>query len=91
MKTERIVELIDLQKSVTNEINRALVGTEQEVLAEEYAAEDRTRLIGRTDNFKTTIVPASMCEPGDLVGVDIVDARGATLYGAPIRNTACAT
>jgi tRNA-2-methylthio-N6-dimethylallyladenosine synthase len=90
-KTERIVELIELQKNVTNEINRALVGTDQEVLTEEYAEGDRTRLIGRTNNFKTTIVPAGDCGPGDIAGVTIADARGATLYGGPIQKTACAS
>jgi tRNA-2-methylthio-N6-dimethylallyladenosine synthase len=90
-KTERIVELIELQKNVTNEINQALVGVDQVVLTEEYAAGDHTRLMGRTDNFKTTIVPANGRGPGDLVDVTIVDARGATLYGGPIQKAACAT
>jgi tRNA-2-methylthio-N6-dimethylallyladenosine synthase len=90
-KTERIVELIELQKKITNEINQALVGTHQEILTEEFAAGDPSRLIGRTGNFKTTIVPADGCGPGEIVGVDIVDARGATLFGSTVRKTACAT
>jgi len=53
---------------------------------------DRTsRLIGRTDNFKTTVVPAVGVRPGDVVGVTIVEVRGATLYGGPVRGVACAT
>jgi len=90
-KTKRILELIELQKKVTNEINAALVGTDQEVLVEESVMGDATQLIGRTDNFKTTIVPAEGLRPGDVVGVTIVEARGATLYGIPMRRAAYAT
>jgi tRNA-2-methylthio-N6-dimethylallyladenosine synthase len=90
VKTDRIVELIELQQRTTNEINQALIGTEQEVLAEDYVQGDQARLMGRTDGFKTTILPANGCRPGDIVGVTITDATGATLYGDPFRRTACA-
>jgi len=91
VKTDRIVQLIELQQKTTNEINQALIGTEQEILAEDYVEGDQTRLMGRTDSFKTTILPANGCSPGDIVGVTIADATGATLYGGPIQKTACAT
>jgi tRNA-2-methylthio-N6-dimethylallyladenosine synthase len=91
VKTERIVELIEIQKKATNEINEALVGAAQRVLIEEPSEKNINELIGRTDNFKTTIVPAAGLSVGDIVDVDIVDARGATLYGRPVRNAACAT
>jgi tRNA-2-methylthio-N6-dimethylallyladenosine synthase len=90
-KTERIVELIELQKNVTNEINQSMVGTVQVVLTEDYAAGDDTRLIGRTDNFKTTVVPDDGRGPGELAIVNIVEARGATLYGGPVHRAAFAT
>ncbi|MCK4775306.1 MAG: TRAM domain-containing protein, partial [Candidatus Krumholzibacteria bacterium] len=91
VKTERIVELIDLQKRATNEINQVLIGTVQEVLIEEPTEKDPGLLIGRTDNFKNTIVPAEGIGPGDIVDVTIVDARGATLYGRLVPNAAYAT
>jgi tRNA-2-methylthio-N6-dimethylallyladenosine synthase len=80
-KTRRIVELVEMQKTITGEINRALVGTTQEVLVEEPHEKDPTRMIGRTDHFKTTIIPAAGVAAGDIVSVAIDDARGATLYG----------
>jgi len=46
--------------------------------------------MGRTDNFKTTVVQGNNMSPGDMVDADIVDARGATLYGRPVRKAACA-
>jgi len=91
VKTERIVELIEMQKKATNEINQALIGTTQEVLVEEPTGKDPGLLIGRTDNFKTTIVPADGLQPGDIVDVTVIDARGATLYGRPVPKTAYAT
>jgi tRNA-2-methylthio-N6-dimethylallyladenosine synthase len=80
-KTRRIVELVEMQKTITGEINRGLVGTVQEVLIEEPHEKDPARMIGRTDHFKTTIIPATGVAAGDIVSVAIEDARGATLYG----------
>jgi tRNA-2-methylthio-N6-dimethylallyladenosine synthase len=91
IKTKRIVELIEVQKKATNEINQGLIGTSQEVLIEEPSVKNKNLLIGRTDNFKTTLVPSAGLRVGDIVGVTIVDARGATLFGRPVRNAAYAT
>jgi tRNA-2-methylthio-N6-dimethylallyladenosine synthase len=88
VKTSRIMELIELQQKTTNEINQALVGSVQEVLIEEPSEKDPGLLIGRTDNFKTTIIEAGALSPGDIVDVTIVDARGATLYGRAVRSAA---
>jgi tRNA-2-methylthio-N6-dimethylallyladenosine synthase len=90
-KTERIVELIELQKTCTNDINRGLIGSVQEVLVEDPVDGDDQFVMGRTDNFKTTIVPAEGLGRGDIVAVTIDDAKGATLYGRPARNAAYAT
>lgn len=80
-KTRRIMELVELQKRITGEINRSLVGSEQEVLVEEQHEKEPGKLIGRTDNFKTTILPAAGVSIGDIVSVTIADAHGATLFG----------
>lgn len=88
VKTRRIVELVEIQKRVTNEINRGLTGTIQEVLIEEVNEKDRSTFIGRTDNFKTTILPAAGHRVGDVVNVVIDDARGATLFARVVENAA---
>jgi tRNA-2-methylthio-N6-dimethylallyladenosine synthase len=90
-KTRRIVELVALQKRITGEINRSMVGSMQDVLIEEADAKRPGFLTGRTDHFKHTIVPADGLEIGDTVRVVIDDARGATLYGRslePVRRAA---
>lgn len=80
-KTRRIVELVELQKGITGQINRSLVGTTQRMLVEEVDEKDPRRLMGRTDHFKTTIISAHEVEVGDLLDVEITSARGATLFG----------
>jgi tRNA-2-methylthio-N6-dimethylallyladenosine synthase len=88
-KTRRIVELVELQKRITGEINRSLVGTEHEVLIEEAVAKRPGFVSGRTDTFKHTILPSDGVEIGEIVRVEIEGARGATLYGRMIE--ACAS
>jgi tRNA-2-methylthio-N6-dimethylallyladenosine synthase len=80
-KTRRIVELVALQKEITREINHSLVGTTQEVLVEEVHEKDPTKYVGRTDHFKTTVIPSDGVAIGDVVNVRVEDAHGATLYG----------
>jgi tRNA-2-methylthio-N6-dimethylallyladenosine synthase len=78
-KTRRIIELVDLQKRITGEINHALVGTTQDVLIEEAVEKQPGFVSGRTDSFKHTVFPADGARLGDTVRVTIERARGATL------------
>ncbi|MDH4037921.1 MAG: tRNA (N6-isopentenyl adenosine(37)-C2)-methylthiotransferase MiaB [Candidatus Krumholzibacteria bacterium] len=90
-KTRRIVHLVEMQKEITREINRSLVGSTQEILVEETDPHRAGFVTGRTDNFKHTILPADGVELGDIVRVVIEDAHGATLHGRalePARRTA---
>jgi len=92
-KTRRIVELVELQKEITREINHSLVGTTQEVLVEEAHEKDPAKYVGRTDHFKTTVIPSDGVAIGDVVNVRVEDAHGATLYGRVVgqgRRTAAA-
>jgi tRNA-2-methylthio-N6-dimethylallyladenosine synthase len=88
VKTRRIVELVELQKKITNEINRRLIGTNQEILIEEENEKDPSTLLGRTDNFKTTKIPATGRGVGDVVNVVVDDARGATLFARIVESAA---
>lgn len=84
-KTRRIVVLVDLQKRITDGINRAQVGTEHEVLLEERDAKRADHLVGKTDTFKHTILAADGAEIGDTVRVVVEDAHGATLYARALQ------
>jgi len=84
-KTRRIVQLVEMQKRITGEINASLVGSTQEILVEEHDPRRPGFVSGRTDNFKHTVLPAEGVEPGDIVRVLIEDARGATLHGRALE------
>jgi tRNA-2-methylthio-N6-dimethylallyladenosine synthase len=87
-KTRRIVALVELQKRITDETNRAQVGTEHEVLIEERDSKLADHVVGKTDNFKHTILPGDGIEIGDTVRVVIERAHGATLHGRALEHTA---
>ena len=90
-KTERIVRLVELQKRITGEINRTYVGRTVEVLVEEEPKKHPGTLSGRTDTFKTAIVPKERFEIGDLVLVEIERSRGSALFGRSVGRRADAT
>ena len=79
-KTRRIVALVELQKRITDEVNKGLVGTAHDVLIEEHDEKHPGFVIGKTDHFKHTTFPADGAEIGDTVRVVVENARGATLY-----------
>jgi len=85
-KTERIVELVELQKEITGEINQALVGEMFDVLVEEAAQKEPGCMIGRTDSFKPVVFPAMNHQPGDVTRVRIERSRGGTLFGHPLDS-----
>jgi tRNA-2-methylthio-N6-dimethylallyladenosine synthase len=83
-KTERIVRLVELQKTVTGEINRRLVGRTLDVLAEDAWAKDESLLAGRTDTFKNTVFQKNGYTHGDMVRVRIDRTKGGTLFGTAL-------
>jgi len=90
-KTRRIVELVELQKRITGEINSALAGSTQRVLVEGKDDRDVQCVSGRTDHFKTTVFPGDASLIGSTVDVRIERAHGATLYGRAVDEPNCAT
>jgi len=68
---------------VTGEIMAAQVGRREHVLIEQPSKRAESELMGRTDAFRTVIVPAAAgLGPGDVVDVTITRATSATLFGA---------
>jgi tRNA-2-methylthio-N6-dimethylallyladenosine synthase len=84
-KTRRIVELVELQKRITHEVNRSLVGSTHDVLVEDHDEKRPGFVVGKTDHFKHTILPSDGAEVGDTVRVVIEKTHGATLYGRALQ------
>jgi tRNA-2-methylthio-N6-dimethylallyladenosine synthase len=92
---DRFQRLLELQERISLEANRALVGTEVELLVERSASKtDPTRMSGRTRTNKLCHFPAAAAAdvpgtgggvaPGDLVTVRVERAAPHHLVGGPV-------
>jgi tRNA-2-methylthio-N6-dimethylallyladenosine synthase len=83
VKQRRLAEVIALQQRITGAIMAAQVGRRERLLIEQPSKRSDAELMGRTDAFRTVIVPAAPgVGPGALVDVTIVRATTATLFGS---------
>ena len=81
-KKRRLSEIIALQEAISAEVFAAHVGRSERVLVHGPSKRDPAQLMGRTDGFKTVILPAGVGAVGELVDVTIDRATMATLFGA---------
>lgn len=80
-KTKRLNEIIDLQQSISFEVNQTLLNTEEVVLVEGNSKKSDEFLAGRTDSNKVVIFPKNeKVKVGDYVKVRINKATSATLF-----------
>jgi len=79
-KKRRLQEIIALQERVSTEVFAAHVGRAERVLVHGPSKRDPAQLMGRTDGFKTVILPAGIGAVGELVDVTIERATMATLF-----------
>lgn len=81
VKKARIKALIEQQEQISKARYAAQIGRTVEVLIQGPSRRDPNQLIGRTSDFKTTILNGAVGGPGDMVGVEIVGATSHTLFG----------
>ena len=82
VKQQRLAQVIVKQQKITAEINAAQVGRRERVLIEGPSKRSDREFLGRTDPFRTVIVPAAPgVEAGALVDVLIDGGTPATLFG----------
>jgi tRNA-2-methylthio-N6-dimethylallyladenosine synthase len=82
VKQRRLAEVIALQQRITGEIYRAQSGRRERVLIEGRSKRSADELFGRTDAFRSVVVPAVPgVGAGSLVDVVIERATFATLFG----------
>jgi tRNA-2-methylthio-N6-dimethylallyladenosine synthase len=82
-KQRRLTEIVTLQERISAEVFAAQVGRRERVLVHGPSRRDPAQMMGRTDGFKTVILPRGVGAPGELVDVTIARATMATLFGAP--------
>jgi tRNA-2-methylthio-N6-dimethylallyladenosine synthase len=83
IKTERVTQLVDLQRAISLKKNRAMLGQQVEVLIEGDGKRSSEQWMGRTDGNIVTVFPKTDAhlKPGALAPVLITDATITTLYG----------
>jgi tRNA-2-methylthio-N6-dimethylallyladenosine synthase len=80
-KKRRLAEIVALQEKISGEVFTAHVGKQQRVLVHGPSKRNPQELMGRTDGFKSVILPAGVGAIGELVDVTIKRATMATLFG----------
>jgi tRNA-2-methylthio-N6-dimethylallyladenosine synthase len=80
IKQRRLAEIVALQEKTSVEVFAAQVGKHERVLVTGPSKRDPAQLIGRTDGFKTVILPAGVGAIGHFVDVTIERATMATLF-----------
>jgi tRNA-2-methylthio-N6-dimethylallyladenosine synthase len=83
VKRRRLAEIVALQEQISAEVFAAQVGRRERVLVLGPSKRDPAQLMGRTDGFKTVILPSGVGAVGALVDVTIERATMATLFGSP--------
>jgi tRNA-2-methylthio-N6-dimethylallyladenosine synthase len=87
-KLRRLNEIIDLQNSISAEINRSERGKVHEILVEGPSKRNPEEFSGRTGTNKIVIFPNpdQIYQRGDIVEAEITRSTSATLFGKILRN-----
>ena len=85
-KRARNMKLLELQKQISLEVNKKIIGKEVQVLVEGASKSDPNRLSGRTRQNHIVVFNGSQELVGKLVGVLIHEVTDLTLFG---KLTSC--
>ena len=83
-KQRRLSEIVALQEQVSARVFARQVGRNERVLVHGPSKRNPSEMMGRTDGFKSVILPAGVGERGGFVDVEIERATMATLFGRPL-------
>ena len=82
VKSKRLQEIIELQHSISYEINQSLIGKVEIILIEGFSKKSNEFFAGRTDTNKVVIIPVGNdIKEGDYVKSKITRATSGTLFG----------
>jgi tRNA-2-methylthio-N6-dimethylallyladenosine synthase len=80
VKKRRLAEIVALQERISAEKFAAVIGRSERVLVHGPSRRDPAQLVGRTDGFKSVILPRGVGQLGEVVEVKIARATMATLF-----------
>ena len=88
IKVERVAELIDLQKNISIQKNREMIGQTVDVLIEGNAKKSNHQWMGHTESNITVVWDKSLQsgEPGELLPILVEDASASTFFGRPLES-----
>lgn len=85
IKIKRLSEIIELQRLISLDRNRMLIGKTKTILCETFSKKSNDFLMGRTDCNRSVIIPKDKFKIGDLVNVKISKVNSATIFGDIIK------
>ncbi len=85
IKSERLSEILEIQDKISFMKNEALRGSVQEILVEGVSETDKGKLTGRTRTNKIVNFRGTDVHVGQMLYVEIVEARRHSLEGRPVR------
>jgi tRNA-2-methylthio-N6-dimethylallyladenosine synthase len=88
LKSERLSEIIDLQREISLRKNEAMINTIHEILVEGVSAKSTSDYCGRTDTNKMVIFPKGDCAIGQYHNIRIDRVNSATLFGTSLGLSA---
>ena len=84
VKSQRLHEIMELQRMIGENKIRTEVGRVREVLIEVVSRKSEDHYCTKTEKSQTVIIPRSGFSVGDYVNVKLVRSDGHTLFGEPV-------
>jgi tRNA-2-methylthio-N6-dimethylallyladenosine synthase len=91
VKEQRNQDLLSIVDASAHRANERLVGRNVEILCEGPSRTNAARLMGRTRTNKIVVFEGSPVHVGEIFEVNVQQANGFSLYGAPLVQTSSPT
>nr|MDK2850641.1 tRNA-2-methylthio-N6-dimethylallyladenosine synthase [Candidatus Cloacimonadota bacterium] len=79
IRLNRLQKMIDLQREITLKKYRSFIGKEVEIYVEDFSKKSKSKLSGKTRDFKIAVLSGSESQLGSIVRSKVVDATAGTL------------
>jgi tRNA-2-methylthio-N6-dimethylallyladenosine synthase len=84
-KSRRLARIIEIQRGITLEIKKGMIGSTVEVLPEGPSRRSKSEWMGRTPANHVVVFPNGEIRAGGVVSVRIEACKGATLWGRIVK------